>query len=207
MLAVDELTKALVREQKHRGRHDDTVYVLTADNGVAWGIHRLPQRKGVPYATPVPLVFSWPAHWGDEVVEIDEVVSNIDLAPTLCALAGCEMGPFKDGRETADGLSLLPLLEGESDSLERMLVREERSGPYADAPPFKAIRTTSRHPLGRWHYIEWGTGERELYDSSEDPWELTNLARDEAYGDVLEQLAADLAAEFRGLAPEETSTT
>ena len=68
---VEEVAEALVREQKRRGRHDDTVYVFTADNGVAWGIHRLPQRKGVPYATPIPLVFSSPKRWGDEVVAID----------------------------------------------------------------------------------------------------------------------------------------
>ncbi len=77
------------------------------------------------------------------------------------------------------------------------MVREERSGPYADVPAFKAIRTTSQHPLGRWHYTEWETGERELYDSVEDPWELTNLVKDEAYADVVDQLAADLEAEFR----------
>ena len=198
MLAVEELTRAVVRQQKRRGRHDDTVYIFTADNGVAWGIHRLPQRKGVPYATPIPLVFSWPARWGEDVVRIDESVSNIDIAPTICALAGCEMGPFKDGPEAADGLSLLPLLEGEVESLERTVVREERSGPYADAPPFEAIRTTSTHPLGRWHYIEWGTGKRELYDSVKDPWELTNLAGDKSYQEVRDQLAADLETEFRG---------
>ena len=196
MLAVDELAAALVRTQKRRGRLDDTIFVFTADNGVAWGIHRLPQRKGVPYATPVPLVFSWPARWGDEVVEIDEVVSNIDLAPTFCAIAGCEMGPFKDGSEAADGLSLLPLLDGEAKSLPRTVVREERSGDYADAPAWRAIRTTAQHPAGRYHYTEWATGESELYDSSEDPWELANLAVDGDHDELVAQLSADLAAEF-----------
>jgi arylsulfatase A-like enzyme len=200
MLAVEELTAAVVREQDARGRLDDTVFVFTADNGVAWGIHRLPQRKGVPYATPIPLVFSWPARWGTEVMEVDEVVSNIDLAPTICALAGCEMGPFKEGPEAADGLSLLPLLDGEAASLDRTVVREERSGEYSGLPTFEAIRTTLQHPLGRWHYIEWGSGKRELYDSIEDPYELTNLAGREAYADVVQQLAADLDAEFRGAA-------
>ena len=88
-------------------------------------------------------------------------------------------------------------------SLGRTVVREERSGPYsvsADFPTFEAIRTTSQHPLGLWHYTEWATGERELYDSVEDPWELTNLAKDKAYADVLDQLAADLDVEFRGAA-------
>lgn len=206
MLAVDELAGALVRAQKRRGRLDDTIFVLTADNGVAWGIHRLPQRKGVPYATPVPLVFHWPARWGEEVIEIDEVVSNTDLAPTFCAIAGCEMGPFKDGPERADGLSLLPLLDGEAESLERTVVREERSGRYADAPEWRAIRTTASHPLGRYHYTEWATGERELYDSLEDPWELTNLARDDGYDEVVAQLAADLDAEFRRQAPEDVDS-
>ena len=132
------------------------------------------------------------------MVEIDEVVSNIDIAPTICALAGCEMGPFKEGPESADGLSLLPLLDGETDRLERTVVREEGTEGYANGkvPYWQAIRTTDQHPLGRWHYVEYEGGKRELYDSVEDPWELTNLVRDEAYAEVVKQLAADLAAEF-----------
>ena len=200
MLAVEELTKAVVREQKRRGRLDDTLFIFTADNGSAWGIHRLPQRKGVPYATPIPLVFSWPSRWGDEVVEVDEVVSNIDVAPTVCALAGCEMGPFKDGPDMADGLSLLPLLDGQADSLPRTVVREESGPGYPSAPQFWAIRTTSQHALGRWHYTEWATGERELYDSLNDPWELTNLAKGDGHDEVLAQLATDLHGEFPQLA-------
>jgi arylsulfatase A-like enzyme len=196
MLAVEELTKAVVNAQKKRGRHEDTVYIFTADNGVTWGIHRLPQRKGVPYATPVPLVFSSPARWGQDAIVIDEVVSNIDTAPTICALAGCEMGPFRDGPPSADGLSLLPLLDGEIEHLARTVVREEGTQGYAKVPYWQGIRTTSQHPLGRWHYVEYDGGKRELYDSAEDPWELTNLADDADYAEVVEQLAADLEAEF-----------
>lgn len=202
MLGVEELTRALVREQKRRGRLQDTLFILTADNGVAWGIHRLPQRKGVPYATPIPLVFHWPARWGEGVTQIDEVVSNIDLAPTLCALAGCEMGPFREGPAAADGLSLLPLLDGETDALERTLVREESGPGYPSAPRFWAVRTTKQHPLGLWHYTEWETGERELYDSVNDPWELTNLARGGEHEEIVAQLSDELETEFFG-PPEE----
>jgi len=75
-------------------------------------------------------------------------------------------------------------------------VREERSGHYADAPAFRAIRTTSRYPLGRWHYTEWATGERELYDPVADPWELHNLVGDGEHDEIVAALAEDLATEF-----------
>lgn len=202
MLAVDELARAVVREQRQRGRLDDTLFILTADNGVTWGTHRLQQRKGVPYATPIPLVFSWPARWGPDAGQVHELVSNIDLAPTLCAIAGCEMGPFGDGMESADGIDLLPLLDGEVDSLARTVVREQSGPLYEWAPEFWAIRTSAQHPLGRWHYIEYETGEVELYDTAEDPWELTNLAPRQRYSTITTQLADELRLEFgEGVVP------
>ncbi len=203
MLAVDDLAAAVVREQRRRGRLDDTLFILTADNGVTWGTQRLQQRKGVPYATPVPLVFSWPARWGEEPRQRDELVSNIDLAPTLCAIAGCEMGPFPDGPPGPDGLDLLPLLDGEVAHLERQLVREQSGPRYEWAPEFWAIRTSAQHPLGRWHYIEYETGESELYDLANDPWQLHNMAGSEANTNTVAQLALDLRGEFgAGVVPD-----
>jgi N-acetylglucosamine-6-sulfatase len=196
MLAVDELAAAVVRVQRQRGRLADTLFVLTADNGVTWGTQRLQQRKGVPYATPVPLVFSWPARWGDTPRKIDELVSNIDLAPTLCAVGGCTMGPYPNGQQGPDGLDLLPLLDGASDHLDRILVREQSGPHYRWAPQFWAIRTSAQHPLGRWHYIEYETGESELYDLATDPWQLVNLAHSPTHATRVDRLAIELRDEF-----------
>lgn len=197
MLGVEAIVERLVAAQEERGRLRDTLFIFTADNGITWGAHRLGQVKGVPYATPVPLSMSWPARWGTEPRRLKELVSNIDLAPTLCQIAGCEMGPFPTGPERADGLSLLPLLDGDVADLGRDLLREQ-SGPDIWPPQFWAIRTTSRHRLGRWHYIEYDTGEVELYDSEADPWELENVATDPGHGAILAELAGQLRVEFEG---------
>jgi len=139
-------------------------------------------------------MFSWPRRWGGEPRGVDELVSNIDLAPTLCAIAGCEMGPFRHGPRRADGVDILPLLDGRVAHLDRTVVREE--GALSTVPRFRAIRTSGQHPLGRWHYVEYGTGEVEFYDSEQDPWELTNRAADPSYAEVVRTLAKELRVEF-----------
>lgn len=206
MLAVDELVASIVDTQTERGRLDDTLFVFTSDNGNTWGAHNLRQRKATPYATPVPLVMTWTARWGDEPRIVEEVVSNIDMAPTLCAIAGCEMGPFASGPPEADGLSFLPLLDGETEHLERSVVREQSGPGYPSLPESWSIRTTSQHPLGRWHYSEYETGERELYDAVADPWELENVAADPAHAEIVARLADDLRVEFPDLPPSAEGT-
>jgi choline-sulfatase len=157
--------------------------------------------KGVPYATLVPLALRWEARWGTEPKVIEEAVSNIDLAPTICAIAGCEMGPYADGRESADGVDLTPLLDGVSTSLGRDALREH-GAPLGFRPGFRGLRTTPSNPLGRWHYVEYDTGEVELYDSVADPWELENVAADPAHAEVAAALAERLRVELEGDAAE-----
>lgn len=195
MLGVEEAVASVVREQERRGRLADTLFIFTADNGATWGAHRLGQQKGVPYSTPVPLAMRWDARWGTAPRVLPEAVSNIDLAPTICAIAGCEMGPYADGRAAADGVSLLPLLDGETDSLGRDVLREQ-AAPLGFRPGFRGLRTTPSNPLGRWHYVEYETGERELYDSVEDPWELKNVADDPEFAEVAAALSERLRTEF-----------
>ena len=156
-----------------------------------WGAHRL-GSKSAPYATPVPLYMSWPARWGTDPRDIDEYVSNIDFAPTFCDIAGCELGPYASGQAGPDGVSLLPLVDGDVTDLGRDALLETIDGHVDESQPWNAIRTTPESPLGLWHYVEYASGEKELYDSAADPWELENLAGDPSHSVVEAALAVRL---------------
>jgi N-acetylglucosamine-6-sulfatase len=195
-LGIDWSVQQVTNELEREGRLDNTLLVFTADNGMAWGAHRLKRAKTFAYTTPLPLYMSWPARWGTTPRDIDDLVSNIDLAPTFCAVGGCEMGPYPTGQQHADGISLLPVLDGDATHLPRDAVLESNVGSAKG--PWVAIRTSDTYPLGAWHYVEWLDGERELYSLSADPWELENLASDPSYNAI----EAILGLQLRGLLAE-----
>jgi len=196
MLGVDQAVGQVLAELEAQGRLANTVLVFTADNGVAWGVHRLGQRKQWPYTTPVPLMLRWPAGgWGDASVVNSELVSNIDLAPTFCELGGCTLGPYGHAKAGPDGLSLVPLLEGRVDTLGRDAILEESYGPHGNS--WAGLRTTAAFdPTLRWHYVEYGNGFRELYELSADPWELDNVVDRAELEDLVSRLH-DRLAELR----------
>ena len=138
--------------------------------------------------TPAPVTSR--QDWDDVVDALEEMVLNIDLASTLAELAGVRPGLPQDGR------SLAPLLRGSGpDPPWRTAFVVEYLGheTYPGAPPdFEAIRT------GRYLYVEYVNGWRELYDLAEDPFELRNAAGEPGdaalQGGLASQLHALLAA-------------
>ena len=151
------------------GAADNAWLFFTSDNGVFLGEHRQAHGKNGPYdeATRVPLVASGPG--ARKGATVDRLALNIDLAPTFAEIAGARLPDFADGR------SLLPLLAGGSRDWREEALLEGFGGTghgSADSvPPFAALR-------GEDHlYVEYKTGERELYDLAHDPAMLTNLAR------------------------------
>ncbi len=172
-------------ELQAEGRLDNTLLVFSTDNGMAWGQHRM-SLKELPYATHVPLYMAWPARWGSRPRTVDEYTSNIDMAPTFCDAGGCALGPYPTGQSGPDGVSLLPLLDGRVPNLGRdaLLETEWRKHPWA------AVRTTNLNPLGLWHYVEYQSGFRELYNLAPDadPWEMDNVAYDPDHAGLISQL-------------------
>jgi N-acetylglucosamine-6-sulfatase len=189
MLGIDWLVSRVAEELRDQGRLDNTLFVFTADNGMGWGSHRVGQKKLLPYTTPIPLYMWWPSGFGNDARVIKEVVSNIDLAPTFCELAGCVLSGYPDGQDHPDGVSLLPLLDGRAGQLNRDAVLETA---WTAVRTWAGIRTSHHHSLGRWHYVEWANGDRELYDLAADPWELVNRVTDPSLRDVRNALAAEL---------------
>lgn len=184
LISVDQLVGRVVRELKDQGRWNNTLMILTSDNGMSMGMHRVYGDKKTPYATQLPFYIRWPRLLGSTPAVIGERLQNIDLAPTLCDIAGCKLGPYPTGQRRPDGRSFLSLITGARSGLARDAVLSSYRAPGKWVPRWWSVTTTARSDLAsrrcalkgtsgcRWLYVEYETGERELYDVSNGPcWE------------------------------------
>jgi arylsulfatase A-like enzyme len=160
LLSVDEAVAAVRAKLEELSLDDDTIIVFTSDNGFLFGEHRH-LGKGVPYeeSIRVPLV-AWNPRLGHR--EIDQLVLNIDVAPTLAQLAGTRMD--------ADGKSVLPLLFGVEKRWRRFFEIEWEEG-FGLPDTYRAFRSEA------FKYVEWESGHRELYFLPADPHEMSGAAR------------------------------
>ena len=194
--AVDEMVAEIVRTLENTGTLPNTYIFFTSDNGYLLGQHRRAD-KGVPYeeAIKVPLIVRGPGIAAGR--NIGQLSSNIDLAPTIADLAGASIPRFVSGR------SLVPLLRGSQPRAWRKATisqyYRERNGEFDEvsteavldqpgAPSFLALRTGNRS------YVEYVTGERELYDIANDPHQLRNLALESEYAAEVDRFHAWLDA-------------
>jgi len=190
LLAVDEGLGRIVDALEDEGILDDTFILFTSDNGFFYGEHNLSLERRLPYEESIrnPLIVRYPpVIQGGEVVE--GLVASVDIAPTVLEIAGTPVGDHIQGR------SFVPLLMGdEARSRSSVLVEfytYENPFPWLLDLDYRAIRT-DRYKLIHWiHYPE----EEELYDLTEDPYELRNRIGDPGMRGVLTELRATLASE------------
>jgi N-acetylglucosamine-6-sulfatase len=168
MRSVDDAIAELLRSLRETGQIDNTYIVLWNDNGYHMGQHRIPEGKRTVYEQDVryPMVVRGPGVRHE--AKDERLVSGVDLMPTFLELAGATTPEYVDGR------SLVPLLSGMKLAWRDSLLLEGyddgfENKPYV-LPDFKAIRTAD----GRT-YVEYETGERELYDLRTDPRQVRSL--------------------------------
>jgi N-acetylglucosamine-6-sulfatase len=168
MRSVDDAIAVLLRSLRETGQIDNTYIVLWNDNGYHMGQHRIPEGKRTVYEEDVryPLVVRGPGVGHD--TKDERLVSGTDLMPTFLELADAPRPEYVDGR------SLVPLLSGSELPWRDSLLLEGYDDGFGDKtyvpPDFKAIRTADERT-----YVEYETGERELYDLSTDPHQLRSL--------------------------------
>jgi N-acetylglucosamine-6-sulfatase len=182
LLSVDDEVKKIVKLVRKSGDKRKTFFIFTSDNGLMMGAHRI-EFKDYPYqeAERVPLIIRGPGF--PQNTTRDQIVANVDLAPTITALTGARPGL------TMDGIPLLPLAKDPADETNRALLIET-----FDVGAF-GVRQ------GPWAFNQWNNGDEELYNLESDPYELTNLLYDPPGPSepspqdlaTASQLAADLA--------------
>jgi arylsulfatase A-like enzyme len=189
---VDRTVGQLYKEFRRLGELGRTVFIFDTDNGIFLGEHRIGGGKIYPYqeADRTPLFMRLPQRYRNghpRVPRVRQPVANIDLAPTLLALAHgkpCRQG----GRcRVLDGRSLLPLLRGQHPAWapNRPLGIELRLQKPAkqDAPCHYAAVRLPRAAFVRYTSIGNASGkcvkgvELERYDLKTDPYELHNLCK------------------------------
>jgi N-sulfoglucosamine sulfohydrolase len=203
--SLDQGVGAVLNALDEHDLADDTLVILTTDHGLAF-----PGAKGTLYdrGIGVLLIMRGPGGFHGGKVS-SALISQIDLYPTLCELAGSACPDFLQGR------SMLPLMRREAEEINDAVFAELTY--HAAYEPQRAIRT------GRWKYIrrfgdretpvlanvddgpskdlliESGWAERplpreELHDLLFDPQEAHDLARDPQHAGVLAELRDRLEA-------------
>ncbi len=170
---IDVLTRTRMR--------DDTIILFCSDHGDMLGERGLWFKMSFfEGSSRVPLMIAGPG-LPDGLTETP--VSNLDVLPTLCDLAGVDMDAIMPW---TDGQSLVPLINGEVRD-EPVLMEYAAEGSYA---PMVAIRDD------RYKFVHCEIDPPQLFDLQADPNELTNLADDPAYEAVVAEFAAKVRARW-----------
>ncbi len=174
--SIDWATSVLLAELDAQGIAQDTIVILTSDNGSLgnnpppWGSPEplggsndpLRGTKGSTWegGQRVPGIVRWPARIAPGRTS-DEITTAMDLFPTLAGLCGAEVPADRD----IDGRDVSALwFDADATSPHEAFL-------YYRMNDLEAIRS------GRWklHFSKHGTDQRELYDLDEDIGETTDV--------------------------------
>ena len=176
LMSVDEGVAQIVEALRRNGELENTLIVFLSDNGFMHGEHRALAEKVLPYeeSIRVPLVMRGP---GVPRGRVDRrLVANVDVTSTILDATDVLPGRIQDGR------SLLELLTDPGAEWGRDILIENGRGANG-VPAYRGIRTY------RFLYVEHRTtGEYELYDLANDPFELQSVDGHEQYAKVQRDL-------------------
>lgn len=181
--SVDESIGAVLNYLEEAGLDKNTIVIYMGDNGFAWGEHGLiDKRHFYEESVRIPMLVWGPGIFkGGQIVE--QMVQNIDIAPTLMECAGLKKAPQMVGE------SFLPLLLGKN-----IPWRDKIFYEYYWEYDFPQTPTTFGVRTDRYKYIyyhgRWDTNE--FYDLQNDPNEIHNLIGSPEHQESIKELNHEL---------------
>jgi len=195
--AVDENVGRILDFLDKEGLAENTLVIYTSDQGFFLGEHGFFDKRLMyePCLT-TPLLVRYPGHTRPGSVN-DDIVLNVDHAPTFLDLAGESPPADMQGR------SYKALLDGRTPADWRTSMYYRywmHLDPSHDAPACYGVRTkryTLVHYYGKGMDMKGAknidkTPEWELFDLQKDPQEMHNVYSDPAYASTVQELRAEL---------------
>jgi len=182
--SVDDNVGRLLNYLDESGLAKNTVVFYTSDQGFYLGDHGwFDKRFMYEESLRMPLLVRYPKEIKPGSVN-DNIVLNLDFAPTFLDFAGLNKPPDMQGR------SIRPLLQAKK-------TKDWRKSMYYHYYEYPAVHSVKRHygvRTDRHKLIHFynDIDEWELYDLRKDPREMKNVFDDPAYADTVKKLKAEL---------------
>lgn len=213
----DQILGDLLKQIEEDGLADTTIVFHWSDHGP------LPRGKRWPYDSGIriPMIVRWPAHLEPGSVS-EELVSTIDLGPTVLSLAGIEVPWHMQGqaflgpRAGPPRTYIYASRDRHDESYDMVRAVRDKHFKYIrnyspDRPYLLWLPYRNRHPIMQEMWRLYAAGKldgpqllmfqprpvEELYDTRRDPYEMHNLAGDAGYERELMRLRQALDAWIR----------
>ena len=185
--SVDDNIGRLLDYLDKEGLAENTIVVYTSDQGFFLGEHGWYDKRFMyEESFSMPLIIRFPQEIAAGGV-IDELVMNLDFAPTFLDYAGITIP------EEMQGLSLRSLMKGEHQENWRDAVYYhyyEYPHGWHNVKQHYGVRTERYKLIHFYNDIDaW-----ELYDLETDPHEVNNLYENPDYASIIDELKIELAS-------------
>jgi arylsulfatase A-like enzyme len=183
--AVDDCVGRLLDALDASHFTTNTIVVFTSDNGFYLGAHATgDKRSAYEESIRVPFLVRYPPiRTVARGRVVDDMVLNLDLAPTLLDFAGVPVPKEMQGQ------SWRPLLTGKPESWRESWFYEyfAENQKGTRIPDITAVRTTEAKLIRYRGHQAWN----ELFDIKSDPYEMHNLYNDPSHASLKERLQAE----------------
>ena len=174
---MDKMFGQVLDTLENNGQKENTIVVYLSDHGEHLGAHGI-YLKGLSTFEEgyrVPCIIRWPEGANNPGRTIHELVSIMDIAPTVIEASGSE--PLSK----CMGRSLMPFLKDEKPD-------NWRDSIYAQCNGVEVYMTRRMVVDSNYKFVYSPTDVDELYDLKDDPHEMKNLADDPEYQKVKRQM-------------------
>lgn len=184
---MDFMIGQILTALRENGLAENTLIVYMSDHGEQVGEHGLWWKQTFyEHSVKVPAIVSWPGQLPDGK-RLASVISSLDLNATMIDALGCDPLPHSRGR------SLLPLLQGETNTWDQVAFSEfcqdaaGAGGPFPQAGIYQRMVRREEWKLNYYHGQP-----SQLFNLKEDPDELHDRVDDPSCVDVVQALTEDV---------------